>query len=170
MERFCVGFRIAPVLGEQAYGPFGLRFDCKFAFRAIWQFVAVLVDDGHVVAGRSDAHRAWPVLHAGEGGGEQGRLSLTVALPDVESGALAPRIDHLGVDRLACTDRVSQGLWLEFGQVLQNHHAVDGGRGEECRYGESFEDVHSLAGAEPAALVPNEDCCAHIPGRIEAGP
>ena len=169
-ERLGVRGVVPPVARHQADRPLGLDRERDVALLACAETRAIVIDHVDVVAGRGLAHRAGPDLQAGEVRYEVDGLGLAVPVVDRGPVRLAPDPDHLGIERLACGDRVTHPGEVE-GAELELHERPEERRWRaERRHARLLEHAQAVLGVELAALVPEEHRRAHPPLAEELPP
>src|SRR5262245_42423192 len=100
---------VPPVFLEHPDGTDWPHAHGQITFPPAGDFVAVVVDDGELVAGGRGAHGPGLPWRRRKRGGEQHRLGLAVTLVDVVTGPLAPCLDNLRVHGLAGAETMAQG-------------------------------------------------------------
>ena len=172
-DRLGVVARI-PVPREQRRRPAEQR---DVALHARAADLRVVVDHRDVVTGRREPHRARTNLHSRRVGDEQRVLGLAVPVVHRDPERVLEALDHLGVERLAGGDRVTEPREVRGGQAVElREQPVLGRRLAEHCHAEPLHQAKPILRIE-GALVQHDLRAArpgadqHVPDRLRpAGP
>src|SRR6266536_2359067 len=156
--------RVVEIAGHE---PHGARLERERDL-ALGGLLAARVEERDPEAGHGAAHRAGLHLLSGRVADLAGGLRLAIAVADRDPPRLLHAVDHLGVERLAGAERLSQ-LHLVRGEVLEDEEAPHGGRRAPRRDLVAGEHLERAPRAE-AGVVVHEHGRAGVERRVEVRP